>query len=137
MHCINLLYLIFMFFVHYYLFGSVVCTLMMSDMSHTKTIDLSFNNVIEDSCDYLDYSNIETVLNFNGLAILQHNIHGVLGKQDSLKLLLNNIRRDCRVQVIMLAETWLNKNNVKRVKIPGDSFVCSHRKSKCGGELES
>ena len=133
MHCINLLYLIFMFFVHYYLFCSVVCTLMMSDMSHTKTIDLSFNNVIEDSCDYLDYSNIETVLNFNGLAILQHNIHGVLGKQDSLKLLLNNIRRDCRVQVIMLAEIWLNKNNVKRVKIPGYSFVRSHRKSKCGG----
>ena len=85
----------------------------MLDMSHTKPIDLGFNNVIEDSCDYLDYSNVETVSNFNGLAILQYNIRGVLGKQDSLKLLLNNIRRDCRVQVIMLAETWLNKNNVK------------------------
>ena len=133
MRRINLLYLIFMFFVHYYLFCSVVCTLMMSDMSHTKPIDISFNNVIEDSCDYLDYSNIETVLNFNGLAILLHNIRGVLGKQDSLKLLLNNIRRDCRVQVIMLAETWLNKNNVKRVKILGYSFVASHRKSKRGG----
>ena len=85
----------------------------MSDMSQTKPIDLSFNNVIEDLYDYLDYSNVETASNFNGLAILQHNICGVLGKQDSLKLLLNNIRRDCRVQVIMLAETWLNKNNVK------------------------
>ena len=102
-----------MFFVHYYLFCSVVCTLRMTDMSQTKPIDLSFNNVIEDSCDYLDYSNVETASNFNGLAILQHNIRGMLGKQDSLNLLLNNIRRDCRVQVIMLAETWLNKNNVK------------------------
>ena len=122
-----------MFFVHYYLFCSVVCTLMMTDMSQTKPIDLSFNNVIEDLCDYLDYSNVETASNFNGLAILQHNICGMLGKQDSLKLLLNNIRRDCRVQVIMLAETWLNKNNVKRVKIPGCSFVGSYRKSKHGG----
>ena len=102
-----------MLFVHYYLFCSVACTLMMADMSETKPIDVGFNNVIEDSCDYHDYSNVETASNFNGLSILQHNICGVLGKQDSLKLLLNNIRRDCRVQVIMLAETWLNKNNVK------------------------
>ena len=95
MHCINLLclYLIFMFLTHYYLFCSVVRTLTMTNMS--QTIDLGFNNVMEDLCDYRDYSNIETVSNFNGLAILQHNIHGVLGKQDLLKLLLNNIRKDC------------------------------------------
>ena len=105
----------------------------MTNMSQTKPIDLGFNNVIEDLCDYRDYSNIETVTNFNGLAILQHNIHGLLGKQDSLRLLLNNIRKDCRVQVILLAETWLNKNSVKRVKIPGYSFIGSHRKSKRGG----
>ena len=78
-------------------------------MSQTNPIDLDFNNVMEDSCDYWDYSNTETVSNFNGLAILQHNIHSVLGKQDLLKLLLNNIRKDCTVQVILLAETWLNK----------------------------
>ena len=56
-------------------------------MSQTKPIDLGFNNVIEDLCDYWDYSNIEIVTNFNGLAILQHNICGLLGKQDSLRLL--------------------------------------------------
>ena len=85
----------------------------MTNMSQTKPIDLGFNNVIEDLCDYRDYSNIETVTNFNGLAILQHSICGLLGKQDSLRLLLNNIRKDCRVQVILLAETWLNENSVK------------------------
>ena len=70
---------------------------------------------------------------FNGLAILQHNIRRVLGKQDALKLLLKDIRRNCRVQVIMLAETWLKKNNAKRLKILGYSFVGSHRKNKRGG----
>ena len=132
MCCINLLclYLIFMFLTHYYLFCSVAHILTMTNMSQTNPIDLGFNNVMEDSCDYLDYSNIETISNFNGLAILQHNIRGVLGKQDSLKLLLNNIRKDCRVQVILLAETWLTKNSVKWVKIPGYNFIGSHRKSK-------
>ena len=86
---------------------------MMTLVSHTNHIDLGFNIVIEDSCDYCDYSNADPVSKFNGLAIPQHNIRGVLGKQDPLKLLLNDIRRDCRVQVIMLAETWLKKNNAK------------------------
>ena len=85
----------------------------MTELSNSKPIDLGFNNVIEDSWDYHDYSNVNTVSKFNGLAILQHNIHGVLGKQDALKSLLKDIRRDCMVQVIMLAETWLKKNNAK------------------------
>ena len=132
MCCINLLCLslIFMFLTHYYLFCSVARILTVTNMLQTNPIDLGFNNVMEDTCDYRDYSNIETVSNFNGLAILQHNICGVLGKQDSLKLLLNNIRKDCRVQVILLAETWLTKNSVKWVKIPGYNFIGSHRKSK-------
>ena len=97
MRRINLLYLylILMFLPHYYLFCSVACILTMTNMSQSKSIDLGFNNVMEDLCDYRDYSNVETVSNFNGLAILQHNIRGVLGKQDSLRLLLNNIRKDC------------------------------------------
>ena len=125
--------LILTFLTHYYLFCSVARILTVMNMSQTNPIDLGFNNVMEDSCDYRDYSNIETVSNFNGLAILQHNICGVLGKQDSLKLLLNNIRKDCRVQVILFPETWLTKNSVKQVKIPGFNFIGSHRKSKRGG----
>ena len=102
-----------MLFAHLYLLGSVACTLTMTELLHSRPIDRGFNTVIEDKCDYHDYSNVNTVSKFNGLAILQHNILGVLGKQDALKLLLKDIRRDCRVQVIMLAETWLKKNNAK------------------------
>ena len=116
------------------IFGdSNACTMIMTELPKTTSIDLGFNTAIDDSCDYHDYSTVETTPKFNGLAILQHNIRGVLGKQESLKLLLNDIRHECRVHVIMLAETWLKKNNAKRVKIPGYSFVGSHRKSKRGG----
>ena len=37
------------------------------------------------------------------------------------------------VQVIMLAETWLKKNNAKRLNIPGYNFIGFHRKNKWGG----
>ena len=92
MRRINLLSLTLMFFVHCYLFCSVACILTMTVMSHTNLIDLGFNNVIEDLCDYRDYSNADFLSKFNGLTILQHNIRGVLRKQDPLKLLLNDIR---------------------------------------------
>ena len=131
---INLLYLcssLMFLFLYSYLTCSVVCNLTLITMS--QSIDLGFNNVLEDLCHYRDYSNLKTVSNFNGLAVLQHNIRGVLGKQDQLKLLLNNIKNDCRVQVVLLAKTWLSKNTLKRVKIPGYIFVGSHRKCKRGG----
>ena len=99
-------------------------------ISMTYSVDLGFNNVLEDMCDYRDYSTVTTKSNVNGLAVLQHNICGVLGKQDQLKLLLNTIGNDCQVQCVLLAKTWLNKNTVKCVKIPGYNFVGSHRKYK-------
>ena len=86
--------------------------MVMTDLSHSRPIDLGFNNVIEDSCDYRDYLNetiVDMVCTHSGLALLQHDIHGALGKQDVLKILLNDIKQDCRVQVIMLVETWLKK----------------------------
>ena len=96
------------FFVHLYIFCGVACTIEMTDQSLSEPIDLDFNNDIQDSCDYHDYSNepiVDNVPNFSGLSILQHNICGALGKQHLLKILLNDIKRECRVQVIMLAET--------------------------------
>ena len=131
MCCINLLYLcssLMFLFLYTYLTCSVVCNLTLITMS--QSINLGFNNVLEDLCDCRDYSNLKTVSKFNGLAVLQHNIRGVLGKQDQLRFLLSNIKNDCRVQVVLLAETWLNKNTLERVKIPGYSFVGCHRKCK-------
>ena len=82
-------------------------------------LDLGFNNDIVDSCNYLDYAEQTKDRNDkNNLTVLQLNIKGLLNKQDKLKNLLNNIKNDSRVDVAMLVEIWLNKNNGKRVKIP-------------------
>ena len=137
MRHINLLYLILMLFAYYCLLCSVACTMIVTEMSLTDHIDLGFNNAIEDSCDYCDYSSDETGSKFNGLAVLQYNIQGVLGKQDSLKLLLNDIKRDCRVQVIMLVETWLKNNNANRVKYLAIVSLVPTGKAKWEEELES
>ena len=100
------------------------------DCIHDK-LDLGFNNDIVDSCDYLDYGELtgdRSVM--DNLTVLQLNIRGLLNKQDKLKNLLNDIKNDSRVDVAMLVETWLNKNNSKRVEIPGYQFYDFHRKQK-------
>ena len=97
-------------------------------------LDLGFNNETVDSCDYLDYSDLtKNKSDKNHLTVLQLNICGVLNKQDELKDLLNDIKRDSRVDVVMMVETWLNNNNANRLKIPGYHFFGSHRKHKRGG----
>ena len=99
-----------------------------------ERLDLDFNNEIVDACDYLDYGElIKDKSDMNNLTVLQLNIHGILNKQDKLKNLLNDIRKDSRVDVAMLVETWLNKNNDKRLKVPGYQFFGFHRKQKKGG----
>ena len=99
-----------------------------------ERLDLGLNNDIVDSCDYLDYGELTVDRSVkNNLTVLQLNIRGLLNKQDNLKNLLSDIKNDSRVDVAMLVETWLNKNNSKRVKIPGYQFFGFHRKQKRGG----
>ena len=96
-----------------------------------ERLDLGLNNDIVDSCDYLDYEELTDDRSVkNNLTVLQLNIRGLLNKQDKLKNLLSDIKNDSRVDVAMLVETWLNKNNSKRVKIPGYQFYGFHRKQK-------
>ena len=96
-------------------------------------VDLGFNNPFVDSCDYVDYSECEVNRSTVDLAILQLNSRGLLGKLDKLQSLLNDVKKKQHIHVIALAETWLKKNNVNRVKVPGYKFVGSHRKCRKGG----
>ena len=99
-----------------------------------ERLDLGFNNEIVDSCDYLDYGELtKDKRDKNNLTVLQLKIRGILNMQDKLKTLLDDIKNDSRVDVVMLVETWLNKNNDKRLKIPGYQFFGFHRKQKRGG----
>ena len=71
---------------------------MITDVLSGTPIDLGFNNMTDDSCDYWDYSSVLTadsnhfVGTMSGsLSLLQLNIRGVLGKQNLLKNLLNDV----------------------------------------------
>ena len=64
---------------------------------------------------------------------MQLNIRGVLNKQGALKRLMTDINTTHQLDLILLAETWLKKTTENRVKIPGYSLVCSHRKRKREG----
>ena len=97
-------------------------------------VDLGFNDSYVDHCDYLDYSNLTTNKDRQtNLTILQLNVRGVLSKRDRLTDLFNDIRKEHRVDVALLVETWLNKNNAKRFMLPGYRYYGSHRKNKKGG----
>ena len=113
---------------------------MITDVLSGTPIDLGFNNTTDDSCDYWDYlseltgdSNHVVGTMSGRLGLLQLNICGVLGKQNLLKNLLNDVRYKTKVHMVMLVETWLKKNNTHRLQILGYKFVGSHRKFKHGG----
>ena len=102
----------------------------------TDRIDLGFNDKYIDHCDYIDYSEFtadKSYGNRDTLSILQLNTRGILNKRDTLKSLLNDIKKDSRVDVVLLVETWLNKTTAKRFMIPGYKFLSSHWKHKKGG----
>ena len=99
-------------------------------------IDIGLNDEYTDHCDYIDYNKLvpDTCKGTNTtFTVLQLNTRGVLNKRDSLKLLLNDIKNDSRVDVMLLVETWLTKTNAKRFILPGYKFLSSHRKNKKGG----
>ena len=116
---------------------------MIKDMLSSTPTDLGFKNTTDDSCDSCDYWDYSSELTTDsnhvvgttsgGLGLLQLNIRGVLGKQNLLKKLLNDVRWKMKVHMVMLVETWLKKNNTHHLQIPGYKFVGSHRKVKHGG----
>ena len=82
-----------------------------------------------DKCDYIDP---ESCTNLNpenyNLLVLQHNIRGLIGNQDDLKLLLSILQaRNSPVDIILLCETFLNNITVGLVNIPGYDIISNHR----------
>ena len=65
--------------------------------------------------------------------ILHMNIHGLLNKQDSLSRLLTTIGGRNKVSVVSLNETWLRKETINKINIPGFTFTGKHRSGKNGG----
>ena len=103
---------------------------------NSNHIDLGYNDDYVDHCDYIDYAELteDNASSYKDtFTVLQLNTRGVLNKRDSLKALFNEIKKDNRIDVALLVETWLNKTTAKRFKLPGYKFLSSHRKNKKGG----
>ena len=97
-------------------------------------VDFGFNDLYVDHCDYLDYSKLTSSNDKRtNLTILQLNVCGVINKRDRLMDLFNDIKKEHRVDVALLVETWLNKTNAKRFMLPGYRYYGSHRRNKKGG----
>ena len=67
------------------------------------------------------------------LNVVQLKIRGLIGKQNSLIPETRSKNPDEKVDIYILCETWLNKNNTHRVNVPNYSFVGKNRKNKKGG----
>ena len=102
---------------------------------HTKTVidneAIGRYSSDEDKCDYVQPE--ETIqVNESDLVILQLNIRGLSSKLDELKQLLRNLADSKKPDIVLLSETWLNKNSPK-ITVPGYRLFNIHRTHKKGG----
>ena len=63
---------------------------------------------------------------------MQLNIRGLFGKLSNLKDLVNRVSRGKKIDIMLLCETWQNKNS-PTISISGYSYVYKSRKHKMGG----
>ena len=90
-----------------------------------------------DKCDYieLDECNNLNPNNYN-LIVMHLNIRSVLCHQQELcQLIRSTEKKNSRIDVILLCETFLSSKTKSMVNIPGFSHICNYRKSKKGGGL--
>ena len=82
---------------------------------------------IADKCDNLNPSN------YNFL-VLQLNIRSLLAHQGDLcQLIRTTEKKNSRIDIILLCETFISKNTLSMVKIPGFTHVGNFCKDKKGG----
>ena len=109
----------------------------MYNMDYDTDYDLGYNQELIDKCDYvnIDEMKLQTHRDKSALGVMQLNIRGLLGKQESLGRLISSINKIENLDVILLAETWLKKSTTKKVQVPGYDYTGNYRdgKKKGGG----
>ena len=86
-------------------------------------------------CEYIDSDTtaLEKILSNDDFSIMQLNIRGVRSKEDELNRLLNKIGSANKVSVLALNETWLRKDTINKINLPGYNLEHKIRKGKEGG----
>ena len=97
-------------------------------------IELDFGKNYEDTCNYIDTEELETLnCTPNDLTIGFLNIRGLISKQsDVTKFLTQSIKRK-QIDVLLLTETWLTSNNKQNIKIASYKFHGINRSHRKGG----
>ena len=93
------------------------------------------NTLWNDNCDYVDIENY-TDLNPNNLnlIVLHLNIHSLLSHQQELNQLIRKTeKKNSKIDIILLCETFLSKNTHNMVNVNGFTHMCNYRKEKKGG----
>ena len=93
---------------------------------------LTREDLEELDCDYCLSTDLPE-LNEVDLNIMHYNIRGLLSKQSSLADLLIKMGGSNKVSVVSLNETWLRKETISKVNVPGYKFVGKCRDGKKGG----
>ena len=100
-------------------------------MSYNRSIDINWQFDKYDDCDYIDINDGLDVPD-KDLSILQLNIRGISSKIGDLNHLINHIQTKGQPDIILLCETWLNKNSPS-ITVPGYTMINRDRECKKGG----
>ena len=111
------------------------CTVTMTNMDlQMKKLSIVDKDFI-DNCDYFETdNNLDHTLGLNDdLNIIQLNIRGLIGKQQTLIQETTSKNSNKKIDIYILCETWLNEHNNGRINVPNYSYIGKHRKNKKGG----
>ena len=98
-----------------------------------KDIYTYLNTDLSDNCDYIDEDEVRDVqITKKDLSIVQWNIRGLLSSELEVAKLLNYSNRR-KIDLIILAETWLSKTSEKKLRLNGYEYFGQTRKNKKGG----
>ena len=103
------------------------------EFKRNETKKLEIDEALNDVCDYISPEQVKDLISKpENLSVLQLNVRGLINKQEDLIRLINQGGKN-KVNVVLLCETWLRKDTVNKVKIPGYSIVNKIRQGKKGG----
>ena len=93
---------------------------------------LSSNNNWTDNCDYLNSDEISQIkASRHDLVLLQHNVRGLISKQNILKNLLLEFASP--PDILLVCETWLKPDTLPLVNIPNYKYYHKCRVDRIGG----
>ena len=99
---------------------------------NNRNLDESLSS---DKCDYIDLDHC-TNLNPNGLnLVITHlNVCSLIVNQSSVRNLLDTMKsKNSEVDILILCETFLRKNTIQMVNLPGYTLGSNHRTNSKGG----